>query len=334
MTIELKRAQRKSAKLKMGMASPSGGGKTLGSLLIAFGLMKETYPQTPESELWGKIAIIDTENGSGELYVGKEVGNIRIGEYNAITLTAPFVAEKYLQAMEVCEDAKMEVAIIDSTTHLWSGTGGLLEQQGNIAKRTGNSWTAWRDVTPMHNKFVEKMLQCNMHVIATIRSKTEYVQEKDQSSGKTTVRKVGLNPIQKDGMEYEFTTFFDIDAEHNAFGSKDRTGIFDQKYFVITPKVGVEIMQWLNGGTNNATEIIATSKIEKVVDSDTKELARLAIGICKELGGSSNEELMTIVKEFEPSGNPNKIKDVEKLNNLLSKLETFKNNQMETKQNA
>lgn len=333
MTIELKRAQRKSAKLKMGMASPSGGGKTLGSLLIAFGLMKETYPQSKDSELWEKIAIIDTENGSGELYVGKEVANIRIGEYNAITLAAPFVAEKYLQAMEVCEDAKMEVVIIDSTTHLWSGTGGLLEQQGNIAKRTGNSYTAWRDVTPMHNRFVEKMLQCNMHVIATIRSKTEYVQEKDQSTGKTTIRKVGLNPIQKDGMEYEFTTFFDIDAEHNAYGSKDRTGLFDQKYFVITPKVGVEIMQWLQSGTNNATEVIATSKIEtkleKVEDSATKELAGEAIAICKELGGSSNESLMDIVKGFEPSGNPNKIKDANKLNDLLSKLKTFKNGQEE-----
>ena len=85
--IELKKAQRKSAKLRLGIASPSGGGKTLGALLIAFGLMKEEYPKLTDAELWGKIAVIDTENGSGQLYVNKEVGNLKIGEYNAITKT-------------------------------------------------------------------------------------------------------------------------------------------------------------------------------------------------------------------------------------------------------
>jgi hypothetical protein len=320
--IELKKAQRKSAKLRLGMASPSGGGKTLGSLLIAYGLMKESYPNLSGDKLWEKIAIIDTENGSGELYVGKEIGNVKIGHYNAITLTAPFEAEKYISALEVCEDAKMEVVIIDSTTHLWSGTGGLLEQQGNIAKRTGNSWTAWRDVTPMHNRFVEKMLQCNNHLIATMRSKTDYVQEKDSTSGKTTVKKVGMNPIQKDGMEYEFTTFFDIDAEHMAFGSKDRTSLFDQKYFTITPKTGQELMQWLNSGTDEKKEVIAVSKADP--KEALKELSGYVVDLCKELGGSKNDSLMKILKEFEPSGNPNKIKDSEKLQQLKEKLEELK----------
>ena len=95
--IELKKAQRKNAKLKMGLASPSGGGKTLGALLIAYGLMKEEHPTFKDNELWGKIAIIDTENGSGELYVNKDVGKFKIGEYNAITLKAPFEIEKYIQ---------------------------------------------------------------------------------------------------------------------------------------------------------------------------------------------------------------------------------------------
>lgn len=322
--IELKKAQRKRAKLKLGIAAPSGGGKTLGALLVGYGLMKEEYPNLSDAELWSKIAVIDTENGSGELYVDKDdiKGiNLKIGEYNAVTLTAPFTAEKYTQALEVCEDAGIEVAIIDSTTHLWSGEGGLLEQQGNIAKRTGNSWTAWRDVTPQHNRFVEKMLQCNMHVIATMRSKTDYVQEKD-AQGHTTVRKIGLNPIQKDGMEYEFTTFFEIDNEHNAFGSKDRTSLFDQKYFVITPATGREIMKWLNGGTNNPDKVVAISKadIEAAKDLTRKEI----FALCKELGGSSDETLMGVLKEFEPSGDPRKIDDGEKLKKLLVKLQDMK----------
>ena len=98
MALQLKKAQRSKAYLKLGMSAPSGGGKTLGALLIAYGLMKEKYPNLPENELWEKIAIVDTENGSGELYVGREIGETKIGEYNAITLTSPFEADKYTRA--------------------------------------------------------------------------------------------------------------------------------------------------------------------------------------------------------------------------------------------
>jgi len=328
MALQLKKAQRKRAKLKLGMSAPSGGGKTLGALLIAYGLMKEKYPDIPDDEIWSKIAIIDSENGSGELYVGKEIANITIGEYNAVTLTAPFEADKYTDAVKMCYDAEMEVAIIDSTTHLWAGQGGLLEQHGNVTKRTGNSYAAWRDVTPQHNRFVDAMLQTDMHIIATMRSKTDYVQEKDQSTGKTTVRKIGLNPVQKDGMEYEFTIFLEIDAEHNAFGSKDRTGIVDQKYFVITPDNGREIMRWLESGTDDAIKVISTMVTDKEKEADeikkVKALQKKIVTLAKELGGSKNEELMNVVKEIEPSGNTNKIKDLLTLQELfdaISKLE-------------
>jgi len=320
--LELKRAQRKSAKLKLGVSGPSGSGKTLGALLIAKGLVQEEYPDLPEKKLWEKIAIIDSENGSGELYVGAEIRNIKIGEYGAITLTEPFTAEKYIDAINICVEAGMEVVIIDSTTHLWAGVGGLLEQQGNIAKRTGNSWSAWRDVTPMHNEFVDKMLQANVHIIATMRSKTKFVQERGED-GKTVVRKVGLNPIQRDGMEFEFTTFFEIDAEHNTFGSKDRTSLFDQQYFVITPDVGKKLMKWLQGGTTAKTKVIAVS-----APNPKEALTNMqdeVIALCQELGGSKNESLMTVLKTYEKkSGNPKKIDDVEQLKKLQTELNDLK----------
>ena len=315
--LELKRAQRSSAKLKLGISSPSGGGKTLGSLLIAKGLMQETYPDLSDSKQWQKVAIIDSENGSGQLYVGSEIKNMKIGAYNALTLTEPYTAEKYIDAIDVCVDNGMEVIIIDSTTHLWAGAGGLLSQHGNIAKRTGNSWAAWRDVTPMHTKFVDKMLQTNVHIIATMRSKTKFVQEKG-NDGRTTVRKVGLNPIQKDGMEYEFTTFFEIDAEHNAFGSKDRTSLFDQQYFVITPKIGVQLMKWLKGGKGGKAKVIGVSKVTPKQALETMQ--QEVIGLCRELGGSKNEGLMTILKTYEDAGNPKKIEDIEELKKLQTEL--------------
>ena len=323
MVLELKKAQRSKAFLKLGMAAPSGGGKTLGALLIGYGLMKEKYPKESDDALWGKIAIIDTENGSGELYVGSQVAgesNIKIGEYSAITLNAPFEADKYTGAIQLCEDNGIEVCIIDSTTHLWSGEGGLLEQQGNVAKRIGNSYTAWREITPQHNRFVEKMLQSKLHIIATMRSKQEYVQEKDQKTNKTTVKKLGLEPEQRKGMEYEFTTFLDIDADHTAFGSKDRTSMFDQKYFTITPKIGHQLMKWLEGGTDKESVVVATQAHKATPEESLEALKKEVVTICKALGGSKNETLMSKLKEYVPSGNPNSITDATELAKLKSEL--------------
>lgn len=322
MAMQLKKAQRSKAYLKLGISAPSGGGKTLGALLIGYGLMKEKYPTETDANLWNKIAIIDTENGSGELYVGSEVANTKIGEYLAVTLEPPFEADKYTQAIELCQDNGVEVCIIDSSTHLWSGEGGLLEQQSQIAKRTGNSYTAWRDITPQHNRFVETMLQTPMHIIATMRAKQEYVTEKDSGSGKTTVRKMGLEPEQRKGMEFEFTTFFEINAEHEAFGSKDRTSIFDQKTFKITPKVGQTLMEWLMGADTSAPEVVA--EMHKVTP-ETKENAMQKVKneiveMCRDLGGKANDDLMNLLKIYEPNGNPNKITDELVLSELRSEL--------------
>lgn len=320
MALELKKAQRSKAWLKLGLAAPSGGGKTAGALLIAYGMLKEKYPKLSEDEIWGKIAIVDTENGSGQLYVGSEIADTKFGAYNVVTIDPPFEVEKYMKALTLCHEAGMEVCILDSITHAWSGEGGLLEQQGTIAKRTGNSYTAWRDITPQHNAFVNKLLQIPMHVIATIRSKQEYAQEKTDN-GKNIVRKLGMEPEQRKGMEYEFTTMLDIDAEHNAFGSKDRTSLFDQKTFHITPDVGKKMMRWLEIGEDAPpAKVVAVSKDEAdtIVDMKARVLAKL-----KALGGSSVVEIKQIVSKHAPSGNPNSISSKSVLEELYAELQAY-----------
>ncbi len=320
MALQLKKAQRSKAKLKLGMSAPSGGGKTLGSLLIAYGLMKEKYPNESDEFRWSKIAIVDTENGSGELYVGSDFGKVHVGEYNAVTLTAPFEVEKYIQAMELCEEGGIEVCILDSTTHAWSGEGGLLEQQNNISKRTNNSYTAWRDVTPQHNRFVEKMLQSPMHIIATMRAKQEYALEKDEK-GSNKVQKLGMEPEQRKGMEYEFTVFLEVSASHEAFGAKDRTSLFDQKLFKIDESVGQTLMRWLEGGTDEEPEVLLTSHKAGAGQSTAVERAKAEIiEMCKGLGGSGNEKLMAVLKKYHPKGNPNAINDESVLATLRAEL--------------
>ena len=209
------------------------------------------HPGISNEAVWEKICVIDTENGSGSLYVGTVVGGTRIGEYLAIALEAPFSAARYLEAIEAAEDAGVEFLIIDSLSHAWSGEGGLLDMQANIAKRSGNGYTAWRDVTPLHNKLVDKILQCPMHVAATLRTKTEYVIE-DNGQGKKAPRKVGMAPIFREGLEYEFSVFFELAQDHSAAATKDRTGLFDGQYFVITPDTGAKIAGWLGDAEKNA----------------------------------------------------------------------------------
>lgn len=223
------KAERRKGRLRLGIAGPAGSGKTYSALLIAFGI-------------GGRVAMIDTERGSGELYA-------HLGDYDVCPITPPFTPEKYIEAIRAAEAEGYSTIIIDSLSHAWTGEGGLLDLHGHLADRSGNSWTAWRKVTPKHNQLVEAMLQSPCHVIATMRSKMEYAQVTE--NGRTTVKKLGMSPIQRDGMEYEFTLFLDLDQEHVAAASKDRTSLFDGTFFRPTPDTGRILMEWLEGHDGN-----------------------------------------------------------------------------------
>lgn len=231
--VQFKKAERKKAKLRLALAGPAGSGKTYGALLIAFGL-------------GGRVAMIDTENHSGELYC-------HLGDYDVAVIDPPFVPEKYTEAIREAERLGYDTIIIDSLSHAWAGQGGLLDIHSHIADKSGNSWSAWRQVTPRHNELVEAILQSKCHIIATMRSKMDYVQTTE--NGKTVVKKVGMNPIQRDGMEYEFTVFMDIDINHLAQATKDRTSIFDGQVFKITPEVGKKLLAWLEAGAKAEPQI-------------------------------------------------------------------------------
>lgn len=218
--MQLIQAQRKNVKIKMGLQSPSGGGKTMSALLIAFGITND----------WSKIAIIDTENHSAELYS-------HLGSYNVLSVEAPFSPERYIEAIEVCLKAQMEVVIIDSISHEWDY---IVEQHGQLA---GNSYTNWSKFAPRHQKFINAILQANAHIICTIRTKQDYILQ--EKNGKQIPEKVGLKPIQRDGIDYEFTLVFDIDIKHNAIATKDRTGLFVGKPdFRISHEIGEQIVKW------------------------------------------------------------------------------------------
>lgn len=239
MAVVVRKASRKKAKLRLGIAAPSGGGKTVGALLVAFGITGD----------WSKVGLIDTEQGSGELYVGQTFDGVKIGEYNYVGIEPDYTVKKYIEAQKALEEVvgNEGVVITDSTSHAWAGKGGLLDKQGAAAHKSGNSYTAWREVTPDHNNLVDSWLSSPAHIICTMRSKQEYVQEKNEQ-GKTVVRKVGMAPVQREGLEYEFSVMVDVDVNHQASVSKDRTGLFDGRYFKLNPAIGRELKEWLETG--------------------------------------------------------------------------------------
>lgn len=224
--MQLRKSSKKQAKIKMAIQAPSGSGKSYSSLLLAIGITND----------WSKVAVIDSENNSADLYS-------HLGNYNVLTLDGNFSPENYVKAVEICEKAGMEVIIIDSMSQCWDY---LLECHSNMQ---GNSFTNWGKITPRQNTFIQKILQSNCHIICTLRTKQDYVL--NDKNGKLVPEKVGLKAVQRDGIDYEFTLVFDIDTKHYATASKDRTGLFMGKpEFIITPSTGKIILEWCNDGIN------------------------------------------------------------------------------------
>ncbi|AIN58750.1 ATP-binding protein [Pseudomonas soli] len=224
-----KKAERKQAKLRLALAGPSGSGKTFSALLMAKGL-------------GGRIAVIDTEHGSASLYAD-------IADFDVLELHAPYSPERYAEAITDAEQAGYSVLIIDSYSHEWTGSGGCLESNEKLAhqKFKGNTWAAWNETTPRHRKLTDKILTSPLHIICTMRSKTETV----QGEGKKVI-KLGMKSEQRDGTDYEFTVVLDITHDgHAAIASKDRTKLFDQPE-VISEDTGRRLLAWLNDGRSQA----------------------------------------------------------------------------------
>ena len=268
-----RKAERKKVHLKIGISAPSGAGKTYSALKIAYGITND----------WSKIAVIDTENGSAELYS-------HLGDYSVCNIAPPFTPQKYIDAINNAVEYGFEVLIIDSLSHAWSGEGGLLDIQDKATKasKSGNSYNAWREVTPLHNKLVDTILQAKCDVIITTRAKAEYVITDD--NGKKGYKKIGLAPIFRDGLEYEMTVFFDMTQEHIATSSKDRTGMFDNVNFVPSEETGKKLVDWRNGG-----KVCMCSVCNKVIEEKiyNASIEKYGISLCsKECGikaGKINE---------------------------------------------
>lgn len=256
--MAFQRAVRERAFVKLAVTGPSGSGKTMGALKVARGI---AGPK-------GRIALIDTENHSASLYAD-------VTPFDVADLAPPFTVQRYEALIREAHD--YDVIVVDSITHAWAGEGGLLAQKEALDAKGGNSFANWGVITKQHEHFKSVLLQAPCHIIATMRSKEDVVQDKNER-GQVVVRKVGLSPIQRDGMTYEFTVVFDVDAAHGATASKDRTGLFANMARMLSEADGKIIADWLQSAPEQAV-------IEAVSEKPITEKAKAAVvAMCEKKG--------------------------------------------------
>lgn len=223
--LKLRKASKKKVKIRAGFSGPSGFGKSYSALLVAYGLCGD----------WNRIALIDSENNSADLYSD-------LGPFNVLPIKAPFSPEMYQEAIHACEaDEDIEVIIIDSISHEWEGVGGCLE----IVESLGGKYQNWAQVTPRHQAFITAITDSRCHVFTTVRRKQDYEMSKD-NNGKIKVEKAGLKEVTREGFEYELTINFEfINDKHFVKASKDRTGMFiNGPEFKPSIQTGQLIKEW------------------------------------------------------------------------------------------
>lgn len=259
----LTKAKRQKIKVPIFVNGPSGSGKTVSSLFIAKGIVEKMFPDLPEEEHWDKIAIIDTEHKRSLLYADTTIGDTKVGEFLHYNLEPPYSVSRYTKAFEECKAAGVEVVIIDSITHAWSGDGGILD----MVESFGGNFSAWNKVKPQETDFMKMLVEGGIHVIATGRTKQGY-EVGYSETGKLEVKKLGLKVEQKDNLEYEFAIVFRTEMNHQAIPMKDNSNLFKEA-FRITKDTGHIIHDWAEVGIDKIAE---DKKRKQELDENILEL--------------------------------------------------------------
>lgn len=299
--MALKKAVKTESKLRMAIIGPAGSGKTYSALRIAKALADDK-----------PIALFDTEHGSAAKYSDQF-------DFDTDNISAPFHPDKFGEAIREAVAGGYNVVILDSMSHAWNGEGGVLDLVDQFARRmkNPNSFAAWKDVTPIQNRLTETVLGADIHIVVTMRSKTEYVLQ-DNGRGQQVPRKVGMAPIQKENWDYEFDVVLEMDAENNAIVTKTRCPALTGRVFA---KPGAEVAailrEWLQGEPAPAPE--PTDDRAAIVRQQFDDLGKQLFG----------DRWSTVRKENAKKISDGTISDparltVEQLQRLITGLETLR----------
>ena len=260
--ITIRKAQRSKAWLKIAIDGVSGSGKTYSSLQIGRGIGDDP-----------RVLLIDTENGSGELYSN-------LYEYDYIKLEPPYTPAKYVEAIAAAVKNGNDVIIIDSMTHCWKYILSYKESLDATNPKAG--FTNWAKAKALFDEMKQALLQCPAHVIATLRAGSEYAESFD-SKGNKKFDKVGTKPIAEPDLEYEFTLALRIERSHLATATKDRTEKFDiAAPFTPSPTTGRILFGWLMEGSGDLVrpsgwggEVLKSEEVKRSL----QEAERMGVGV-------------------------------------------------------
>jgi hypothetical protein len=305
------KATKQQSKLKLAITGPSGSGKTYTALALASGLVGED----------GKIAVLDTEHGSASLYADS------FSFDTDPSFCAPWHPDKFSAGIKAAAEAGYDCVIIDSLSHAWSGEGGMLAEVDNIQARQkgGSSFTAWKGAAPIQQRMIEAIVGAPIHVIATMRSKTEYILEEQVMGGRKVQvpRKIGMAPVQRDGVEYEFTLVIDMDLDHRGVVNKSRChAVADAVILKPGRELAETLRAWLssgeapaavaapaatafhggngNGGSEEQYARIKALVVDPAVPASWK--ARLEARLARPMSGSEATQIIKAVEEHLSSG--------------------------------
>lgn len=310
MKFQAVKATRELIWTKVALMAPSGGGKTYSGLKMATGMLEKLKELGLEQN--GRILMANTESSRGRYYADEF-------DFDIVDVPPPHEPEKYVELINWAVEQDYPILLLDSSSHEWEGSGGCLE----LHQKAGGSYQAWARVTPRHDAFITKIADSPIHIIATMRGKDAYEIEKGEND-KIKVKKLGIGAKQREGFEYEFTCTFLIDQKTNmAEPQKDNTHLFEDKIGIkINEDHGKKLIEWANSGEGYTVPVRSRKSEAEIIG----ELKDKVVGYCRELGGSDNDELMTILKQYEPTiGNPKKIKNLNKLEELSIELENMIN---------
>lgn len=271
------KASKKQARLRMALVGPAGSGKTYTALAIG-------------TALGSKVAVIDTERGSASLYTDKF-------SFDVCELSN-FHPENYIKAIREAEAAGYEVLVIDSLTHAWNGEGGVLQiVEAASARAKNNTYAGWREGTPLQNALVDAILQSKCHVITTMRSKTEYVLE--NVNGRNVPKKVGMAPVQREGMDYEMSVVGELDQDNTLVVTKTRCEALTGAVIKRPGKeLASQLLAWLTDGAP-APEVVTAPPAAASFDTVGFDLARSTIAAAQ-----TQQDLETLIPKIKALGLP------------------------------
>lgn len=275
--MSFQKVTREKSKLRLALAGPSGAGKTLSALLLAYGITDD----------WSKIALIDTEHGRAKFYASRS--DFGTGEFLYQEMTAPYSPDKYIDMVKEGAETVGEngVVIVDSFSHAWNNSGGVLEIKEKIeGGNSKKSFSAWAEAGKIQNNLVNSILSVNCHTIVTMRTKMAYAIEQNEN-GKNVPVKLGLEPVQRENTEYEFDIVLNIARNHIASASKDTT-FLDTWSGVITSELGKSLREWLDDGVEPeicedcGKKILPTRQktIQEIVDGSMKTYGKKLCWAC------------------------------------------------------